>query len=179
MFEKIDTLYPQMRICRIGCYGARLCLGDSASPFETTSKSYSSCSSSNGCNDLGARNNKKQKVGLPYDTVRNEKVKKQGPKMQEAFHPSSTSAWIISFMDPSQSWAARFDSAQLDCAVKRVANGHGEYRRAPNVNPKDLLNFAGILLLASMDDYSYHFVTWAGLNISVSNFVVIYGFAVS
>ncbi|GJV58759.1 hypothetical protein Tco_1464859 [Tanacetum coccineum] len=45
-----------------GCCGARPRSGDSTSPFETRSKSYNSCSSSNGCNDLGARNKKKQKV---------------------------------------------------------------------------------------------------------------------
>ncbi|GKE00957.1 hypothetical protein Tco_1388940 [Tanacetum coccineum] len=59
------------------------------------------------------------------------------------------------------------------------SNGHGEYGRAPDVNQEGLLNFAGISLLASRDDYSYRFVTWADLNIFVSNFAVIHGFAVS
>ncbi|GJT95087.1 hypothetical protein Tco_1090605 [Tanacetum coccineum] len=40
-------------------------------------------------------------------------------------------------------------------------------------------NFAGISLLASRDDYSSCFVTWADLNIFVSNFTVIHGFAIS
>ncbi|GKC70497.1 protein SMG7, partial [Tanacetum coccineum] len=61
----------------------------------------------------------------------------------------------------------RFDPAQLDCTAESVAHGHGEYGHAPNVNPEGLLNFAGISLLASRDDYNYRFVTWADLNISV------------
>nr|GEV21416.1 hypothetical protein [Tanacetum cinerariifolium] len=73
----------------------------------------------------------------------------------------------------------RHTPAQLDCAAKSVSNGHGEYRRAPNVNPEGLLNFAGISLLASKDDYRYRFVTSANLNIFISKFAVIHGFAVS
>ncbi|GKE38696.1 hypothetical protein Tco_1462101, partial [Tanacetum coccineum] len=49
--------------------------------------------------------------------------------------------------------ARKIVSAQLDCAAKSVANGHGEYGRAPNVNPEGLLNFAGILLLAGMTTF--------------------------
>ncbi|GKC56134.1 hypothetical protein Tco_1083732 [Tanacetum coccineum] len=73
---------------------------------------------------------------------------------------------------PPKDQSAVKDTLQLDCAAKSVANGHGEYRRAPNVNPEGLLNFAVMSLLASRDDYSYRFVTWADLNISVSNFEI-------
>ncbi|GKC65629.1 hypothetical protein Tco_1098227, partial [Tanacetum coccineum] len=112
-----------------------------------------------------ARN--RRRPSLFQTTDRKGHVKVQGLEFPRLFYSQATKNCYTSGTNLKIIVFHRFDPAQLDCTAESVAHGHEEYGHAPNVNPEGLLNFAGISLLASRDDYNYRFVTWADLNISV------------